>query len=55
VLDINTGYSRDYSRDPNAEDENVATHQFEVQNRNQRFDEKEPVVGLTIAGGRFDQ
>lgn len=50
VLDKNTGHSRDYSRDPYAGYENVATLYFEVQNRDQRFHEKEPVVGLTING-----
>ena len=50
VLDLNTGHSRDYSRDPYAGYENVATLYFDVQNRDQRFHEKEPVVGLTIEG-----
>ncbi len=50
VLDTMTGHSRDYSRDPYAGYENVATLYFEVANRDQRFHEKEPVVGLTVAG-----
>jgi hypothetical protein len=50
VLDKNTGHARDYSRDPYAGYENVATLYFDVQNRDQRFHEKEPVVGLTIDG-----
>jgi hypothetical protein len=50
VLDKKTGHSRDYSRDPYAGYENVATLYFEVHNRDQRFHEKEPVVGLTIGG-----
>jgi hypothetical protein len=50
VLDKNTGHARDYSRDPYAGYENVATLYFDVQNRDQRFHEKEPVVGLIIDG-----
>ena len=50
VLDIHTGHARDYSRDPYAGYENVATLYFDVQNRDQRFHEKEPVVGLIIDG-----
>ena len=50
VLDQRTGHSRDYSRDPYAGYENVATLYFDVQNRDQRFHEKEPVIGLTIDG-----
>ena len=50
VLDNKTGHSRDYSRDPYAGYENAATLYFEVHNRDQRFHEKEPVVGLTVEG-----
>jgi len=50
VMDKNTGHARDYSRDPYAGYENVATLYFDVQNRDQRFHEKEPVVGLIIDG-----
>ncbi len=50
VLDIKTGHGRDYSRDPYAGYETVRTLYFNVQNRDQRFHEKEPVVGLVLDG-----
>ena len=50
VLDINTGYSRDYERDPYAGYEKTRTLYFDVTNRDRRFHEKDPVVGLVLDG-----
>jgi len=50
VLDIDTGYKRDYERDPYAGYDKTRTLYFDVANRDSRFHEKEPIVGLVLDG-----
>jgi Protein of unknown function (DUF3179) len=50
VLDIDTGYRRDYARDPYAGYDKSRSLYFDVTNRDPRYHEKEPVVGLVLDG-----
>ncbi len=50
VLDIDTGYGRDYSRDPYAGYDLTPSLYFAVSSRDNRRHPKEPVVGLVLNG-----
>ncbi len=50
VLDINTGYRRDYSRDPYAGYDQSRTLYFDVSNRDGRYHAKDLVFGLVLDG-----
>lgn len=50
VLDINTGFSRDYTRLPYAGYESTEQLYFPVNNENASFSKKEKVLGVTING-----
>jgi hypothetical protein len=52
ILSQNTGYSREYDRDPYRGYYTSSRLMFEVKNRNKAFHPKEPVIGLEI-GGKF--
>jgi hypothetical protein len=50
VLSTDTGFARDYGRDPYAGYDRVQTLMFEVQHRDDRFPLKEWVLGVQVAG-----
>lgn len=50
VLSIDTGFERDYSRDPYAGYDKVQQLMFDVQHRDDRFPLKEWVLGIEVAG-----
>jgi hypothetical protein len=50
VLSTDTGYTRDYGRDPYAGYDRVQNLMFEVQHRDDRFALKEWVLGVTLGG-----
>lgn len=50
VLSTDTGFDRDYARDPYAGYGRVAQLMFEVQHRDTRFHAKEWVLGVEVAG-----
>lgn len=50
VLSTDTGYDRDYSRNPYAGYEKTPDLWFRVQARDQRYHSKEPVLGIEIDG-----
>jgi hypothetical protein len=50
VLDINTGHDRDYARNPYAGYDKTRALYFDMSNRDSRFHEKDPVVGLVLDG-----
>lgn len=51
VLSTNTGFARDYTRDPYAGYDRVQQLMFDVQHRDDRFPLKEWVLGLRLNGG----
>lgn len=50
VLSTDTGFTRDYTRDPYAGYEQVQSLMFEVQHRDERFALKEWVLGIELGG-----
>ena len=50
VLSTDTGFTRDYARDPYAGYERVQSLMFEVQHRDDRFPSKEWVLGIDVGG-----
>ena len=50
VLSVDTGFERDYSRDPYAGYDKVQQLMFDVQHRDDRFPLKEWVLGIEVAG-----
>ena len=50
VLSTDTGFTRDYARDPYADYDRVQSLLFEVQHRDDRFPLKEWVLGIDIGG-----
>ncbi len=50
VLSTQTGFTRDYGRDPYAGYDKVQRLMFDVQHRDDRFDAKEWVLGVTLGG-----
>ena len=50
VLSTDTGYTRDYARDPYAGYDRVQSLMFEVQHRDDRFPLKEWVLGVDVGG-----
>lgn len=52
VLSTDTGFARDYARDPYAGYERVPQLMFDVEHRDERLPAKEWVLGVTVGGAR---